>query len=109
MPEILPENDFVLVLVGKAAAIRKQLEKYGAWTEKKSPIPAIGHGMERGLPARIHSGSAAISVDAGETRALHRGTDPGASCYQVSRPRYSSSERRLVSFIGSIKQKPMRP
>jgi len=37
--KLLPETDFVLVVVGKAAEIRKQLEKYGTWTEKKITDP----------------------------------------------------------------------
>jgi len=36
--KLLPETDFVLV-VGKAAEIRKQLEKYGTWTVKKITDP----------------------------------------------------------------------
>jgi len=38
---LIPETDFVLVVVGKAADIRKQLEKYGAWTEKKITDPGF--------------------------------------------------------------------
>ena len=37
--KLLPETDFVLVVVGKAAEIRKQLEKYGTWTVKKITDP----------------------------------------------------------------------
>ncbi len=37
--KLLPETDFVLVVVGKAADIKKQLEKYGTWTEKKITDP----------------------------------------------------------------------
>jgi zinc protease len=36
---LLPESNFVLVVVGKAADIKKQLEKYGTWTEKKITDP----------------------------------------------------------------------
>ncbi|MDD8015510.1 MAG: pitrilysin family protein [Acidobacteriota bacterium] len=32
---LIPENDFVLVVVGKAGEIRPQLRKYGEWQEKK--------------------------------------------------------------------------
>jgi predicted Zn-dependent peptidase len=39
--KLIPETDFVLVVVGKAADIRKQLEKYGAWTEKKITDPGF--------------------------------------------------------------------
>ncbi len=35
----IPENDFVLVVVGKAADIKSQLQKYGTWTEKKISDP----------------------------------------------------------------------
>ena len=35
----LPQNDYVLVVVGKAADIRPQLAKYGAWQEKKITDP----------------------------------------------------------------------
>lgn len=37
--KLIPETDFVLVVVGKAADIKKQLEKYGTWTEKKITDP----------------------------------------------------------------------
>jgi len=37
--KLLPETDFVLVVVGKAADIKKQLEKYGTWTAKKITDP----------------------------------------------------------------------
>jgi zinc protease len=36
---LIPESDFVLVVVGKAAEIRAQLQKYGTWTEKKITDP----------------------------------------------------------------------
>jgi zinc protease len=35
----IPEDDYVLVVVGKAAEIKNQLQKYGAWTEKKITDP----------------------------------------------------------------------
>jgi zinc protease len=35
----IPENDYVLVVVGKAAEIKSQLQKYGTWTEKKISDP----------------------------------------------------------------------
>ncbi len=38
---LIPETDFVLVVVGKSADIKKQLEKYGAWTEKKITDPGF--------------------------------------------------------------------
>jgi zinc protease len=38
---LIPETDFVLVVVGKAADIKKQLEKYGTWTEKKITDPGF--------------------------------------------------------------------
>jgi zinc protease len=37
--KLIPENDFVLVVVGKTADIKKQLEKYGTWTERKITDP----------------------------------------------------------------------
>jgi len=37
--KLLPETDFVLVVVGKAADIKKQLEKFGTWQEKKITDP----------------------------------------------------------------------
>ena len=37
--KLIPETDFVLVVVGKAADIKKQLEKFGTWTEKKITDP----------------------------------------------------------------------
>jgi predicted Zn-dependent peptidase len=36
---LLPGNDYVLVVVGKAADIRPLLQKYGAWEEKKITDP----------------------------------------------------------------------
>jgi zinc protease len=36
---LLPRNDFVLVVVGKAADIRPLLKKYGTWQEKKITDP----------------------------------------------------------------------
>jgi zinc protease len=39
--KLIPEPDFVLVVVGKAEEIRKQLEKYGTWTEKKITDPGF--------------------------------------------------------------------
>jgi zinc protease len=36
---LLPESNFILVVVGKAADIKQQLEKYGTWTEKKITDP----------------------------------------------------------------------
>ena len=36
---LLPKDDFVLVVVGKAADIRPQLRKYGTWQEKKISDP----------------------------------------------------------------------
>ena len=38
---LIPENDFVLVVVGKAADIKEQLDKYGAWTERKITDPGF--------------------------------------------------------------------
>ncbi|MGA2259798.1 MAG: pitrilysin family protein [Acidobacteriota bacterium] len=38
---LIPESDFVLVVVGKAADIKKQLDKYGTWTEKKITDPGF--------------------------------------------------------------------
>lgn len=37
--KLLPETDFVLVVVGNAAEIKKQLEKYGTWVVKKITDP----------------------------------------------------------------------
>lgn len=37
--KLIPENDFVLVVVGKASEIKAQLEKFGTWTEKKITDP----------------------------------------------------------------------
>ncbi len=39
--QILPEKDFVLVVVGKAAEIKEQLAKFGTWTEKKITDPGF--------------------------------------------------------------------
>jgi zinc protease len=39
--KLIPETDFVLVVVGKAADVKKQLEKYGTWTEKKITDPGF--------------------------------------------------------------------
>ena len=39
--QILPEKDFVLVVVGKAAEIKDQLAKFGIWTEKKISDPGF--------------------------------------------------------------------
>jgi predicted Zn-dependent peptidase len=36
---LLPRNDYVLVVVGKAADIRLQLQKFGTWQEKKVTEP----------------------------------------------------------------------
>jgi predicted Zn-dependent peptidase len=36
---LIPDKDFVLVVVGKTAEIKKQLEKFGTWTEKKITDP----------------------------------------------------------------------
>ena len=36
---LLPQNDFVLVVVGKAADIRPLLQKFGTWQEKKITDP----------------------------------------------------------------------
>lgn len=36
---LMPRDNFVLVVVGKATDIRKQLEKYGRWQEKKITDP----------------------------------------------------------------------
>ncbi len=38
---LLPQNDYVLVVVGKAADIRPQLAKYGTWQEKKITDPGF--------------------------------------------------------------------
>lgn len=37
--ELLPQGDFVLVVVGKASEIRPLLKKYGTWQEKKITDP----------------------------------------------------------------------
>jgi zinc protease len=37
--KLMPETDFVLVVVGKAAEIKKQLERFGTWTERKITDP----------------------------------------------------------------------
>ena len=37
--KLIPDADFVLVVVGKAAEIKAQLEKFGTWTEKKITDP----------------------------------------------------------------------
>jgi zinc protease len=37
--KLIPETDFVLVVVGRAAEIKKQLEKFGTWQEKKITDP----------------------------------------------------------------------
>jgi zinc protease len=39
--QLLPEKDYVLVVVGKAAEIKEQLAKFGAWTEKKITDPGF--------------------------------------------------------------------
>jgi predicted Zn-dependent peptidase len=39
--QILPEKDFVLVVVGRSAEIRAQLAKFGTWTEKKISDPGF--------------------------------------------------------------------
>jgi predicted Zn-dependent peptidase len=39
--KLIPETDFVLVVVGKAADVKKQLEKYGPWTQKKITDPGF--------------------------------------------------------------------
>ena len=39
--KLMPETDFVLVVVGKAAEIKKQLEKFGTWTERKITDPGF--------------------------------------------------------------------
>ena len=39
--QILPEKDFVLVVVGKSAEIKDQLAKFGTWTEKKITDPGF--------------------------------------------------------------------
>jgi len=39
--KLLPREDFVLVVVGKAAEIRPLLKKYGAWQEKKITDPGF--------------------------------------------------------------------
>ena len=38
---LLPRNDYVLVVVGKAAEIRPLLAKYGAWQEKRISDPGF--------------------------------------------------------------------
>ena len=38
---LLPRNDYVLVVVGKAADIRAQLQKFGTWQEKKISDPGF--------------------------------------------------------------------
>ncbi len=38
---LLPQDDFVLVVVGKAAEIRPLLAKYGAWQEKRIADPGF--------------------------------------------------------------------
>ncbi len=38
---LIPDTDFVLVVVGKSADIKKQLEKYGTWTERKITDPGF--------------------------------------------------------------------
>ncbi len=38
---LLPEKDYVLVVVGKAAEIKAQLTKFGTWTEKKISDPGF--------------------------------------------------------------------
>ena len=39
--KLIPESDYVLVVVGKAADIRAQLAKYGTWVEKKITDPGF--------------------------------------------------------------------
>jgi predicted Zn-dependent peptidase len=39
--KLLPEKDYVLVVVGKAAEIKAQLAKFGTWTEKKITDPGF--------------------------------------------------------------------
>ena len=39
--QLLPEKDYVLVVVGKAAEIKDQLAKFGTWTEKKISDPGF--------------------------------------------------------------------
>jgi zinc protease len=39
--KLIPQTDFVLVVVGKSADIKKQLEKYGTWTERKITDPGF--------------------------------------------------------------------
>ena len=39
--QILPDRDYVLVVVGKAAEIKDQLSKFGTWTEKKITDPGF--------------------------------------------------------------------
>jgi predicted Zn-dependent peptidase len=36
---LIPDADFVLVVVGKAAEIKAQLDKFGTWTVKKITDP----------------------------------------------------------------------
>lgn len=38
---LIPEGDYVLVVVGKAEDIRGQLTKFGTWTEKKTTDPGF--------------------------------------------------------------------
>ncbi|HQF98459.1 MAG TPA: hypothetical protein PLX98_08705, partial [Candidatus Aminicenantes bacterium] len=38
---LIPADDYVLVVVGKADEIRDQLKKFGAWTEKKISDPGF--------------------------------------------------------------------
>jgi zinc protease len=39
--KLIPQSDFVLVVVGKSADIKKQLEKYGTWIERKITDPGF--------------------------------------------------------------------
>jgi predicted Zn-dependent peptidase len=39
--KLLPQGDFVLVVVGKAAEIKDQLAKFGTWTERKITDPGF--------------------------------------------------------------------
>ena len=39
--QLLPEKDYVLVVVGKATEIKDQLAKFGTWTEKKISDPGF--------------------------------------------------------------------
>jgi len=39
--KLIPTTDFVLVVVGKAAEIKAQLQKFGTWTEKKISDPGF--------------------------------------------------------------------